>query len=379
MPSTSSAPAIKRSVGRIRGFLGGAFALGAVLLSQPLIVGQQAAPKPDGQATAPDQPGFTFRSGVDVVNVTATVTDRDGRFVPGLSVDDFRVYEDGEQQEITYFSSERVPVSLGVALDTSGSMAGDKIVSAQGALDRFIYDLLDRDDELFLYEIADPPRLLQDWTTDRRVLSSALRSIRPRGGTAMYDAVVESVPMAQGGHNRKKALVVISDGNDTASRVDVTEVKGVIRETEVMVYAIAIDGRGEPAISRGPSRPPSRPIPIPIPMPGGRGRGPSPWPTPPRYPGSGPWSGGSGGGGDTGVNVSALREMTDESGGRTELVRTARDLGPATASIADELSQQYSIGYTSSRPKDGRWHTIRVEAGGQRHTVRSRRGYMAVP
>jgi VWFA-related protein len=376
MPSTSSTPTAGRNTGRIRGLLSAAFALGTVLLSQPLIVGQQASPKPDEQAAAPDQPGFTFRSGVDVVNVTATVTDRDGRFVPSLSVDDFRVYEDGELQEISYFSSERVPVSLGVALDTSGSMAGDKIVSAQSALDRFIYDLLDRDDELFLYEIADPPRLLQDWTTDRRVLSAALRGIRPRGGTAMYDAVAEAVPMAQDGHNRKKALVVISDGNDTASRVDVTEVKGAIRETEVMVYAIAIDGRGEPTLTRGPSRAPRRPFPIP--MPGGRGRGPSPWPTPPPLPGSGPWSGG-GSGGDGGVNVSALREMTDESGGRTELVRTARDLGPATASIADELSQQYSIGYTSSRPKDGRWHTIRVEAGGQRHTVRARRGYMAVP
>lgn len=83
-------------------------------------------------------------------------------------------------------------------------------------------------------------------------------------------------------------------------------------------------------------------------------------------------------GGDD-VNIAALREMTDDSGGRTELVRTARDLGPATANIAAELSQQYSIGYTSTRPKDGRWHTIRVVAGSRSNTVRARRGYIATP
>lgn len=180
--------------------------------------------------------------------------------------------------------------------------------------------------------------------------------------------------MAQEGQNRKKALVVISDGNDTASRVDVREVKQVISESEVMVYAIAIDGRGEsyPSARRGPVGPPR--IPLPIPMPGRRG--PSPWPSPP------PRSGGPvtwGRGGDSDVNVAALREMTDDSGGRTELVRTARDLGPATANIAAELSQQYSIGYTSTRPKDGRWHTIRVVAGSRSNTVRARRGYIATP
>lgn len=340
--------------------------------------GQQSAGRPadqDSSTATPDQDAqqsFTFRSGVDVVNVTATVTDRNGHFVSGLRLEDFTVYEDDEEQPITFFSADRVPVSLGVALDTSGSMAGDKIVSAQNALDRFMYDLLDRDDEIFLYEIADPPRLLQRWTTDRRTLSGALRGVRPRGGTAMYDAVVEAVPMAQEGQNRKKALVVISDGNDTASRVDVREVKQVIDESEVMVYAIAIDGRGEsyPTARRGPVGPPR--LPLPIPMPGRRG--PSPWPSPPRSGGPVTW----GRGGDD-VNIAALREMTDDSGGRTELVRTARDLGPATANIAAELSQQYSIGYTSTRPKDGRWHTIRVVAGSRSNTVRARRGYIATP
>jgi hypothetical protein len=81
--------------------------------------------------------------------------------------------------------------------------------------------------------------------------------------------------------------------------------------------------------------------------------------------------------GDDRVNIVALRDMTDDSGGRTEIVRWGRDLGPATASIADELSKQYDLGYTSTRPRDGRWHTIRVELREGAYRVRARRGYLA--
>lgn len=337
-----------------------------------------------GQQTQ-SREGFRFRSAVELVNVTATVADRSGRFVSGLRQDDFRVFEDEELQTVTHFSNERVPVSLGVALDTSGSMAGDKIVSARSALDRFLYDLLDRDDEVFLYRIADPPELLQGWTTDRRVLSAALRGIRPYGGTAMYDAVADAVPMAQRGQRRKKAVLIISDGNDTSSRTSLRELRSIVRDTEVLVYAIGIDGAAEQSFGGfgGPRFPGGGGgIPFPIPIPGRRGPpGSQPWPTPPpRNPGGG---GGQGGPPTWGrstsdrVNAGALREITDDSGGRTEIVRDTRDLDPATANIADELSKQYYLGYSSTRPKDGRWHTIRVEVKGQSYTVRARRGYMA--
>ena len=327
--------------------------------------------------------GFRFKSAVELINVTVTVADRTGRFVPGLQKDDFRVYEDEQPQNITHFDNERVPVSLGIALDTSGSMAGDKIEEARRALDRFLYDLLDADDEVFLYRIAEPPQLLERWTTDRRRLSRALSGVRPQGGTAMYDAVAEAVPIAQDGTRRKKALLVISDGNDTSSQIRIGELKQLIRETEVLVYAIGIDGQGEPTMS-GPMTP-RVPMPLPIPIPG-RGRGGSPWPGSPRqpggYPGGGyPGRGGSSawGRGDEHVNVGALRQMTDDSGGRTEVIRTAYDLEPATTSIADELSKQYYLGYPSRDLKDGRWHTIRVEVRGQYYTVRARRGYVATP
>ena len=105
---------------------------------------------------------FRFRSGVELINVTASVTDNDGRFVAGLGKDDFSVFEDGEPQTVSHFSNERVPVSLGILLDTSGSMTPDKMASARAAIDRFMFDLLGPEDELFLYRFACVPQLVQD-------------------------------------------------------------------------------------------------------------------------------------------------------------------------------------------------------------------------
>ncbi len=323
------------------------------------------------------QEGFRFRSGVELINVSATVTDRSGRFVPGLTREDFLIYEDNQPVEITHFSAERSPVSLGIVLDTSGSMAGEKWTAARDAIDRFLERLSDELDDFFLYRFSAGPDLVQDWTNDRRAMSWSLSRVNPNGGTAMYDAVVEAVPMAQGGQNRKKAVVIISDGNDTSSRVSVSDARRVVRESEVLVYAVGIDGSGQPTIV---TRPPSggRPRgPIPFPLPGGSGRGGGgfPLPLPPSYPGGGVYSSGP----DDRVNAAALREITDDSGGRTEIVRTARDLDPATANIADELSQQYYIGYPSPGHRDGRWHTIRVEVNDPSARVRARRGYVATP
>ena len=334
---------------------------------------------------AQDTDGFRFKSGIELINVTATVSDASGRFVSGLKQDDFAVYEDDERVDVTHFSAERVPVSMGIALDTSGSMAGDKMDAARGALTRFVDDLLDKSDELFLFRFSDYPILVQGWTSDRQRLLVALDRLTPNGGTAMYDAVSEAIPLAQAGQNRKKALVVISDGNDTASRIDIRDLKQQIRESEVLVYAVGIDGEGERNVRRAtpqpqPQQPPPRfPIPIPQPFPGPpRGRGSFPQLFPP--PGS--TGGGNGGSGQRSrrgdrVNVAALRDMTDDSGGRTEVVRSPRDLDPATAGIADELSKQYYLGYSSSGKKDGRWHAIRVEVKNHAYRVRARRGFVA--
>ena len=323
-----------------------------------------------GQQKEQEGGSFKFKTGVDLINVTASVSDASGRFVQGLGKDDFIVYEDGQRQEITHFSSERTPVSLGIVLDTSGSMAGEKLQAAKAALNRFLFDLLDPQDEIFLYTFDDDPRLLQDWTTDRQAMSRSINRMRADGGTAMYDAIAEAIPLAARGRHQKKAIVLISDGNDTSSHTPLVALKQQVRESEVMVYAIGIDGEGHAGLSTGPPRPPVR-MPMPIPFPGAPrrpgGRPAVQWPPRPSPPG---------GASRDRVNSVALRDLTDDSGGRTEIIREPRDLNPATEGIASELSQQYYLGYPGGK-KDGRWHSIRVELRNRAYRVRARRGYVA--
>src|SRR5438067_357362 len=218
---------------------------------------------------------FKFKSGVELVNVTATVSDESGHFVSGLTKDDFTVLEDGNPMEITQFSNERVPVSLGILLDTSGSMTPEKMSSARSAINRFIYDLLGKDDELFFMQFASVPDLLQGWTYDRRAISRAAGEVSAAGGTALYDAIAQALPIAADGRNQKKAVLVITDGNDTNSRMSVSELRNRIRESEVMVYALGVDGSDVSTLTPQPRQPSSPRFPIPLP----RGRG--------RFPGGG--------------------------------------------------------------------------------------------
>ena len=331
-------------------------------------------------------PGFSFRTGVELINVTATVTDAQGRFVSGLNIDDFEIYEDGKLQQVSQFDSERVPVSLGIALDTSGSMVGEKIAAAQSAVNKFLYDLLGESDEVFLFRFDSRVNLVSGWTEDRRSVGRMLGSISPNGGTAMYDAVATAVPLAQKGTRRKKALVLISDGNDQNSRTGVDEVRQMIRESEVMVYAIGIDASGNAhggyggnaggngaGVSGGSTR---TSAPTPSAFPGARPVPASSAPSAPRPPSNSAPSGGSKSSNER-LNVGALRSITDDSGGRTEIIWSPRDLDPATAGIASELSRQYFLGYSTAAPKDGRWHTIEVRVKKGNYTIRARRGFIA--
>jgi VWFA-related protein len=320
------------------------------------------------------------------------VTDSSGRFVTGLSLSDFAVYEDNTPVEITYFSAERVPVSLGIVLDTSGSMTGQKIAVARSALERLLFDLLGPEDEVFLYTFDNKPHLIEGWTNDRNSIRTKLQQVRPDGATALYDTVAEALPLMRSGRHAKKALLVISDGNDTSSRTSLTVLRQLIRESEALVYAIgmdasvslaggaAADAKWMPYHQRRP------PIAIPLPIPGRRpprtppvpgmppvtGWPPSPKPTPDE-----PDASRSPAPDDDRVNASVLREIADETGGRTEIVHDTGDLNPATRRIADELSRQYFLAYSSRGQRDGRWHTIRVELRDRSLKVRARRGYTA--
>jgi Ca-activated chloride channel homolog len=338
------------------------------LLPSVLTPSLSAQEHPGGQ-------GFQFKTGVALINVAVTVTDANGRFASGLRKDDFIVYEDGKPQTVSQFDAERVPVSLGIALDTSGSMVGDKIAAAQAALNRFLVDLLGPQDEVFLYRFDNHPQLVHGWTSDREAVGRILGTVQPRGGTAMYDTIAEALPMAQAGSRRKKALVVISDGQDTSSQIRVPELQALVRETEVLVYGIGIDASGGPGSPLHPAAPStSSAVPVPSPFPGRKPTAPAPAPraTAPPAP-SMPGRANS----TDRVNAEALRAITDESGGRTEIIYSNRDLDPTTAGIADELSKQYFLAYASTLPKDGRWHTIEVQVRRGNYTVRARKGFIA--
>jgi Ca-activated chloride channel family protein len=271
-----------------------------------------------------------LESGVDLVMVTATVLDAQGHLLPGLPREAFGIWEDGIEQKISVFSNERVPVGLGVLLDVSDSMFGQRIVDARAAVERFLFTLLNPDDEFFLTAFNHAPRTLTPWTSTPAVVREALDALRPSGGTAIYDAVVAALPQIERRNRQRAALLIISDGADTASDATLRDVRGALLRSDAFVYAIAIDSpNGYPINAR--------------------------------------------------VNPSALGEVTGQSGGRTEVVHDAEELQAATARIAEELNSQYVLGYSSPKSTDGRFHSIRVSMRDPALRVRARNGYVGTP
>ena len=282
---------------------------------------------------AQDQPlrdNRPFRSGIELTSVTATVRDGAGRLVTGLPREAFDLFEDGQPQTITQFTHDRVPIGLGVLLDTSDSMYGKRIGDARAAVDRFLFELLDPGDEFFILAFNHRQHVITSWTNSPDIVRRALDALHPSGGTAAYDAVLAALPLIAHRDRQRAALLLISDGADTASTTTLREVRSALLRSDTFVYAIAID----------------TPEPVPI---------------------------------NARVNPTTLRELTDDSGGRTEVVHNTLDLVSATARIAEELNSQYVLGYTSSREADGQYHSIRVRIRGTEYRVRARNGYVAEP
>jgi Ca-activated chloride channel family protein len=274
----------------------------------------------------------TLRSSVEVTAVTATVRDMDGRLVPNLPRSVFEVYEDGVPQTITQFTSERVPVGVGLLLDVSDSMFGQRIVDARAAVERFLIDLLAPDDAFFVMTFNHQPQLLTPWTesAERAAVRAALEKLRAWGGTAIYDTVNVALPLVEQRPRDRAALVLISDGADTASDVSLRSLRSGLLRTDAFIYAIAIDSPQRQAIN-------------------------------------------------TRVNPEALSEITNQTGGLTEVVKDTAGLAAATARIAEELNSQYVIGYSSPHPGDGKYHSIRVAVSAAGYRVRARNGYVAGP
>jgi Ca-activated chloride channel homolog len=274
--------------------------------------------------------GQVFRQGIDLVVVSATVTDKDGRPVLGLARSDFSVFEDGVEQPISQFSGERVPISLGILVDVSDSMFGQRIADARKAIDRFVLDLLRPEDEAFLMVFNHAPELVQAWTLPPKALAGRLDLVKPFGGTALYDALIRTSPLLERRTHQRCGLVVISDGEDTASDARIQDALVALGRTDAFVYGIAIDAPAGPAINRH-------------------------------------------------FSPDALREITGQNGGYTAVVHATPDLAEATERIATELNHQYTLGFAAPHGADGKYHRIRVRTHDTSQTTRSRRGFYAIP
>ena len=166
-----------------------------------------------------------FRAGAELVPTAVTVRDGDGRLVTSLQREDFHVSEAGTEQPITQFTGERVPVNLALVLDVSDSMRGPRMEDARQALRAFLADHLKPEDEAALLVFNHATRVLSNWSTDREPLLAALDEIKPTGGTAIYDAIDIALPLFDNRRHPRAAIVLISDGADTASDTTVIELK----------------------------------------------------------------------------------------------------------------------------------------------------------
>ncbi|HKP73600.1 MAG TPA: VWA domain-containing protein, partial [Pyrinomonadaceae bacterium] len=242
------------------------------------------------------------------------------------------VLDDKEPQEIMFFTDEDAPVSLGVIFDVSGSMGRDKINKARDALKHFIETSHDGD-EYFLIGFNQRAQLLMDKTRNSDALLDKLTFVQTKGQTALYDACYLGVEKVTRGVHPKRALLVISDGQDNNSRYTFNELRRVLKETDVLIYAIGITDRGNP----------------------------------------------------NGLDVAGqaiLDELASVSGGRAFFPDTSAEMNEIFERIAIELRHQYSIGYKPNNfVNNGKWHKLKVKVqpprGLPRLFVRSKEGYFA--
>ena len=265
----------------------------------------------------------------ELVSLTVTVTDKQGHYVAGLDRGAFAVYEDDVRQEISFFSDRDAPASVGVVFDVSGSMRGEKITRARDALARFI-QTGHPEDEYSLISFDNSARLLLDRTRDSEALLAQFGHFNPQGDTALYDAVAFGLEALADGRYAKRALIVISDGEDNHSSSTFNQVKRKSQEAGVTIYTILI----------GPPLPRSN---------GGM----------------------------------VMDQLASASGGKSFFPGNAEAMIEAFERIALELRHQYSIGYTPTNiAMGGQWRRLKVTvtppARSPRLIVRSRKGYYAL-
>jgi VWFA-related protein len=349
-----------------------------------------AGATPARSTSAPAIAGPVFAAGTRTVRVPVSVLDKAGEPVLGLGEQDFKIAENGKHRDVTLFSGERRPLRIVLALDLSRSMT-NKIRQVEEALRHFI-DLLEPADEIMVITFSGNVRVVQDLTSDRALLEHVLeQDLEPEGATALYDAAFESIKRVAKGPAESKAVVLVTDGVDTASGISFETLREYARRAEVPVYSIGLDSGNE----LGSSRPGGRP--------GGGGRGGFPGGIGGIGGGRGGFGGGRGGGGGgrgggpggrggmhrEGFDAKPLVELADDTGGHAEIIKGLDHYTPdsdtpgsgklkaAVESIASTLRHRYLLGY---EPLDGQagWRTIHVDVDRPAGAVpRTRKGYYA--
>lgn len=280
------------------------------------------------------KPGDTLHIDVEMALVNVTVTDPYNRLVTGLDPDNFRVFEDNVEQEIVTFSSEDVPISIGVIFDFSGSMS-NKVGKAREAALQF-FKTANPQDEFFLVSFNERAELTSAFTNSVEDLQSRLMLTSPKGRTALLDAIYLGLSEMRGAHNAKRALLILSDGGDNHSRYNENDIKRLVREADTQLYAIGIF---DPLGSR--NRTPEEL------------KGPS-----------------------------LLSEITEMTGGRVFAVERLEDLPDIATKIGMELRNQYVLGYRpSNKAHDARWRKIKIKLRAPRGlpplSVYAKTGYYA--
>ena len=275
-----------------------------------------------------------FRSGVDVVSLSVTVTGHHNRYITDLAQDDFQVYEDGVQQETTFFTRTQLPISLALLLDTSASME-ERLQTAHEAAVGFT-SRLRPEDVAEIINFDSRVEILQTFTNDQQRLERAIRQTSAGGSTSLYNAIYISLKelkkvRAQTFEDvRRQAIVVLSDGEDTSSLVGFDEVLEQAKRSETAIYSIGLrspDGRSRRGFQEADF---------------------------------------------------VLRQLSRETGGLAFFPDRVGDLASIYEQIADELSNQYTLGYTSNNPRrDSMWRRIVVRVTRPSVTARTKQGYYA--
>jgi Ca-activated chloride channel homolog len=321
-----------------------------ILLALPIVLAAQdpaseptnagVPPPPKLVDTAHDTPavkivpGKVIRTDVDLALVNVTVTDPYNRLVTGLEQDNFRVSEDGTEQEIVSFSSEDVPISIGVIFDFSGSMS-NKVDKAREAALQF-FKTANPQDEFFLVSFNERAELTSTFTNSVEDLQSRMMLTAPKGRTALLDAIYLGLSQMRGAHNAKRALLILSDGGDNHSRYNENDIKRLVKEADTQLYAI---GLFDPLGYRNRTMEELN--------------GPS-----------------------------LLADITELTGGRVFAVEHLNDLPDIASKIGMELRNQYVLGYRpSNHTHDARWRKIKVKLRAPKGlpplTVYSKTGYYA--